>query len=230
MIPDGAIRFLSHDYTESETDSSVTFSVDMSDVDGADSAYIDGDFTENPIAMQSDGEGRYTYATELPAHQFGHYYFLSGSSEESRETVPDSCSGLHHDDRPYHLDEGENQYHFPFGKCEDTSGTTVTFRVDMSDVEAPDGAYLTGELPGELEWVITPMEDEGNEIFSFTVEMAPGTNGAYYFLNGNDWGDRETVPEECVGKFDVDRLFEAPDAEGESREFAFAFGTCDSLN
>lgn len=230
VIENGAIRFLSHDYQSNGAPASVTFSVDMSAVDGAEAAYIAGDVTDGIVAMEAAGDGQYTYTTELPAHSYGEYYFLSSDSADSRETVPTECSGLNHDNRPYHITGAEHLYHFPFGQCEATPMTSITFRVDMTGVDAPSGAYITGEFPGEYEWVITPMTAEGNNIYSLTLEVPVGGTGAYYFLKGSDWGDRETVPAECVGKYDGDRLFTAPESEGDQKVIAFGYGTCTSLN
>jgi hypothetical protein len=55
------------------------------------------------------------------------------------------------------------------------------------------------------------MKAEGNNIFSYTAQMMPGDNGAYYFMNKNAWGSRETVPAECAKRWNSDREYIAPD-------------------
>lgn len=176
LIPEGGIRFLSHDYQKVEANVSVTFSVDMSGVDGASEAFISGDFTNSIIAMEAVGDGIYSYTTELPAHSSGRYYFLTNA--EIRETVPESCNGLNHSDRHYHLGNDGGSYLFPFAGCEITAGTSITFRVDMSSIAGAEAAYITGEFPGDYNWAITPMTAEGNNLFRFTIDVPPGFGGA----------------------------------------------------
>ncbi len=232
VIEEGGIRFLSEDYQGPEQNVEATFEVDMSAQEDISSAYITGDFTDegNLIEMESLGDGLYRYTASLPAHSFGRYHFLSGNSAESRESVPDSCSGLNHSDRHFHLSEAENHYQYPFGACEEEPMAEITFRVDMTGVEgASDSAFVTGDFPGESNWSILPMEADGGNVFSLTLEMPLGSSGAYYFLSGNDWGDRETVPAECAEVYDSDRRFDAPEQTDSSLVLGAPFGSCESL-
>ncbi len=88
------------------------------------------------------------------------------------------------------------------------SPVNVTFKVNMASVDASQGVYITGTM---LDWQITAMNNEGNNIYSYTLQMNPSDTGAYYFLNANNWENREIVPLQCVQYWDSDRGFTVPD-------------------
>lgn len=230
VIENGGIQFLSHDYQLADHEVEVSFQVQMIE-ETTSGAYITGDFTTegNFIEMEDLGDGLYQHTTNLPAHFAGQYYFLTSPDNADKETVPDACTGLDHDNRHYHLGTEDALYQFPFGACDGTPTSNVTFRVDMSAVEGAEQAYVTGDFPGDENWQILPMESESESLFQLTLEMPVGSSGAYYFLEGNDWVDRETVPEECAEVYESDRLFTAPDAAGETSVLAYPYGSCSEL-
>jgi hypothetical protein len=74
----------------------------------------------------------------------------------------------------------------------------VTFRVDMSQqTVAVEGVHIAGSFqdwdPGA-----TIMADMGNNIYSFTTDLTSGETIEYKFINGDEWGEDETVPSECA--------------------------------
>ena len=105
--------------------------------------------------------------------------------------------------------------------------TSITFRVDMSGVRHPDGAFITGSFTGsDGSWRIHPMNHVGGNVYSYRVALSPGDEGAFYFLRGDDWGLRETVPSACAEMWNVDRKYAVSDSEA---AYAFRYGTCDAL-
>jgi len=75
----------------------VVFKVKMTGVDVSKGLYIKGDIknkdgkTWEYIPMQYEGNDIYTHTAYLPADSSGAYYYLTDSSETSREIVPDEC-------------------------------------------------------------------------------------------------------------------------------------------
>ncbi|MCB0570889.1 MAG: T9SS type A sorting domain-containing protein [Phaeodactylibacter sp.] len=80
--------------------------------------------------------------------------------------------------------------------------TTVTFNVDMAKVAewgsvSPDGVHIAGSFQG---WdpAATLMTDNGDGTWSYTTQMAPGTEVQYKYLNGNAWGtDEVNITADC---------------------------------
>ena len=104
----------------------------------------------------------------------------------------------------------------------------VTFRVDMSGISHPGGAFITGSFTGpEDSWRIIRMSSEGDGVYSFQVPLSPGTEGAYYFLSGDDWGLRETVPPPCAQMWDTDRRYAVSQSDV---TFAHQYGSCTEIS
>lgn len=76
----------------------------------------------------------------------------------------------------------------------------VTFKVNMAGVSTTNGVFITGDFTkdGSGNWQFFPMKQVGSStIYTFRTFLNPGQTGAYYFLNDDDWGSRETVPVGC---------------------------------
>ncbi|QEY14044.1 glycosyl hydrolase 53 family protein [Cellvibrio sp. KY-YJ-3] len=101
----------------------------------------------------------------------------------------------------------------------------LTLKVDMTGVDVSQGVYVTGSFSGAGNWALVPMTLEGNNIYTHTAEVAPGAEGAYYFLNANSWSARETVPAECAPWWGVDRGFIA---NGDVT-YAVKWGSCAAI-
>ena len=82
----------------------------------------------------------------------------------------------------------------------------ITFKVDMTGVDASEGVYLTGSFTGSP-WQIIPMVNEGNGIYSYYTYLQPGSEGGFYFLNGPDWTRKESIPSECLSYQDSSRIY-----------------------
>ena len=81
----------------------------------------------------------------------------------------------------------------------------VTFRLTATGISTANGMYITGAFSGQPNWTIVPMINTGNNIFTYTKKMAVADSGAYYYLNGDAWAARETVPSACATWYTTDR-------------------------
>lgn len=73
----------------------------------------------------------------------------------------------------------------------------VSFSVDLGAEEpSPDGVHLAGDFQG---WnpSSTPMTMNSDGVWEVEVVLTPGQDYTYKFVNGNDWGSDEGVPEAC---------------------------------
>lgn len=103
----------------------------------------------------------------------------------------------------------------------------TTFLVDMSGQEvSEEGMYITGSFTGQNEWEIQPMADLGNGIYSYFTYLPEGSEGAFYFLNGNSWEDRETVPDACAEMFETDRAYTIP---GNDSVIDYKWASCEPI-
>ncbi|MBN2174340.1 MAG: hypothetical protein JW731_09420 [Bacteroidales bacterium] len=78
------------------------------------------------------------------------------------------------------------------------AGVSVTFRVDMSQqIVSPDGVHIAGSFQG---WDpgATEMTLEGDNIYTYTHVFNAGEYIEYKFVNGDEWGEDESVPGPCA--------------------------------
>jgi len=76
--------------------------------------------------------------------------------------------------------------------------TSVTFRVDMSlQTVPPEGVHIAGSFQG---WNPggTPMTLTGNNIYEYTAVLVAGETVEYKYINGDEWGEDESVPPACA--------------------------------
>jgi len=96
--------------------------------------------------------------------------------------------------------------------CSDeiTKSFKVTFNVNMLGQNTSNGVYITGsmtELNGN--WQIIPMINMGNGIYTSTFTVMHKDTIAYYYLNANNWSNREVVPTNCATSYNTDRTYYA---------------------
>ncbi|MDA3927801.1 MAG: glycosyl hydrolase 53 family protein [Prolixibacteraceae bacterium] len=125
-----------------------------------------------------------------------------------------------------YMKNGGGSWPYAENYTQEPNNPKITFKVDMKGVDVSQGVYVTGSFSGASDWSILAMENEGNNKYSYTVEMMPGDSGAFYFLNANNWDARETVPADCATWWDVDRGYSV--AENDTT-FAFKWGTCETF-
>ena len=107
----------------------------------------------------------------------------------------------------------------------------ITFEVSMkgSGVEY-DSIFVVGE---QTDWDFVQMEDQGDSLFSATINMNAGDSAAFYFITIGYWASnyvlyREIVPLECdysleYAGWEGDRGIEAPDVNS---TFSYIWGSC----
>lgn len=106
----------------------------------------------------------------------------------------------------------------------------VTFNVDMTGVDVSNGVFVTGEFPnaeGET-WKMNPMTLNYDNVYSYSTEMEVGAAGSYFFLNDDNIGSRESVPEECVEYWGLDRGYKIP-AGSTGETFSYIWSSCDVI-
>jgi hypothetical protein len=72
-----------------------------------------------------------------------------------------------------------------------------TFLVDLSNATVDvNGVHIAGDFQG---WNPggTPMIDLGNGVWSYTTNFSAGQVVTYKYVNGNAWGQDESVPASC---------------------------------
>ena len=102
-------------------------------------------------------------------------------------------------------------------------GNYVTFKVDMSQqTVAPEGVHIAGSFQG---WDpgATPMTDMGNGLYTYTAMFEEAEEIEYKFVNGDEWGEDETVPAECAQNGNRYLTIPAQD----TILTAVCFGSCD---
>ena len=85
----------------------------------------------------------------------------------------------------------------------------VTFQVDMTNEEvSAEGVHVAGSFQG---WNTTSSElsDIGDNIFSITFTLNSGEYHEFKYINGDEWGEDESVPPECANN--NNRFLTTPD-------------------
>lgn len=99
----------------------------------------------------------------------------------------------------------------------------VTFRVDMSfQTVPPEGVHIAGSFqgwdPGATQMTLTT-----NNIYEYTHTFTAGDNIEYKYVNGDEWGEDESVPPACAQN--NNRFLIVP--ETDTTLVAVCFGSCD---
>ena len=178
----------------------ITFQVDMSNETVTGNVYLAGFFNNwNPTATQltNQGNGIYSTVLQLGEGEYVEYKYINGANWEG---VPASCAV--NGNRFYTVPSNDETIPLHcFGSCDPCSSVVpvnVTFRVDMSEqVVVPEGVHIAGSFQG---WNTagTLMDDNGNGIWSKSFVLQSGSYHEYKFLNGDAWGEDESVPAGCA--------------------------------
>ena len=82
------------------------------------------------------------------------------------------------------------------GSCQ--YGISVTFQVDMAQQDVSEsGVHIAGDFQGWDPAATAMIDDDGDNIYSITLALAPNTSYEYKFVNGNTWGLDEYVLGDC---------------------------------
>ncbi|MEO0403729.1 MAG: carbohydrate-binding module family 20 domain-containing protein, partial [Bacteroidota bacterium] len=155
------------------------------------------DPSTTPLADQ--GNGIWSVTVAVAENSSAEYKFINGNAWGQDETIPSGCQS----NGNRLLAAGAMNETLPevcFGSCTVCAPPTVdvTLEVDMSNetVDA-NGVHVAGDFqnwdPGA-----TPLADQGNGIWSVTIQLAQNTTYQYKYINGNVWGQDEGVPAECA--------------------------------
>jgi arabinogalactan endo-1,4-beta-galactosidase len=228
FMENGGGRWTEPQFYEHNSYKKVTFKVSSQNAATPGKMYITGNITGESwkiMPMFYEGQDLYNWSTYLPEGDSGAFYFLSDSLWEARETVPAGCAIWWNTDRGYKIGSNDTIISYKWGTCqsaETPADVKVTFRVDMTGQDVSSGVWMTGSMTGSP-WNILNMYMEGDNIYGLNFTMHPGDSGAYYFMNDNVWGSRETVPRSCADWWNTDRGYKIGVSD---TSYEFTWGTC----
>lgn len=215
----------------------VTFRVDMSQQTvPATGVHIAGSFQNwNPATSQMTltANGVYTFSAQIAQGTAIQYKFINGNTWAGEEQVPSACgvsNGFGGYNRALTVTQDTILPIVCFGSCTTCQplppSKLVTFQVNMSNVASvsPLGVRIAGNFQG---WnpASTPLTSNGS-IWSITVPLPVGQSIEYKFINGNAWGQDETVPAACGTGTPANRFLTVPNAD--TILPAVCFGTCNT--
>lgn len=111
----------------------------------------------------------------------------------------------------------------------------VDFKVDMSGQDVSRGVFLVGT---PTNWQFVALTDQGNSVYTTSMNITIGGHHAYYYITSNSWDDfqayRETVPEACATSdvimndpgWTTDRAFIVPETD---TVMGVKWGSCEVL-
>jgi len=180
----------------------ITLNVDMgNEAIDQTGVHIAGSFQGwNPGAtpMTDIGNGIWSYTLSLAAGSYFEYKFINGNTWGQDESVPGNCNM---NGNRFHTSGGanENLGTVCFGSCAPCPPPPiyVTFQVDMSlETVHPSGVHIAGTFQG---WnpAATPMQNQGNGLWTISIPLEQGVFYEYKFINGNTWGLEETLLPDC---------------------------------
>lgn len=212
------------------------FGVDMGDIEVTGGVYIETDLGKGESSqryqMYNEGDNRYTFVEYLAPESTIRFKFVAVTNMgELTETLPMECNT--NDMRTGVMGHQTTLFGYHWASCDriaegsNPTEVTVTFAVDMTGHNQANGVYITGDFTSEGNWEIIKMKSEGNNIYSYSQKVPVNTEGGWYFLDGENWSDRETVPSECVGYYNSDRGYFIGE---EDVTYAYKFGSCETFN
>lgn len=217
---------------------SVTFRVDMSQQSvAAQGVHIAGSFQGwNPATTQMTltANGVYTYTAQISQGTSIQFKYINGNTWAGEESVPSACgvpNGFGGFNRSLTVTQDTILPVVCFSSCTACASlpptSLVTFRVNMSNVASVSsfGVHIAGNFQN---WnpAATPMQSNGS-VWSHTVALPVGQSIQYKFVNGNAWGQDESVPIACGTGSPVNRILTVP--ANDTILPAVCFGTCDTL-
>ena len=181
----------------------VTFSVNMTGITlSPDGVHLAGNFNGwLPTLMTDNGNNIWSLTATMQAGNSYEYKFINGDFlDTDAEGITGGCTtgplGNRFFTAPF------NPFNLPtycYAQCTACPlQITVTFRVDMANESiAPEGLHLAGSFNG---WstLALPMNYLGYNIYEASVSLSPFIPVEYKYINGDAWGEEETVPPGCA--------------------------------
>jgi 1,4-alpha-glucan branching enzyme len=193
-----------------ETPVNVTFQVNMSEqIVSADGVTIVGTFIDGvnaQYAMTDDNADEiYEVTLEVDANQTILYAFVNGLTALEEESVPAQCSttGEIGEIRRF-IQTTTSDLILPavcFSSCNlcgAQSTNQITFQVNMvNETVSADGVHIAGNFQNWDPAATELTDGNGDGIYEVTLELDEWANLNYKFINGNTWGQAESVPSSC---------------------------------
>jgi len=175
---------------------SVTWNIDFSSTTvGEGGPFVAGGccFGNSVYALtDEDGDGIHSLTIRRQPGFSSNYTFLSDACADwsCKENIEgqDCADPNNFNDRFLAELSGDVVINSCYGQCIDGACVTVpssvvTFRVDMGDEDvSADGVFIGGQFTA---WQPMPMTAEGDDIYSFVMELDEGPH-EYLYFNGND--------------------------------------------
>ena len=215
----------------------VTFRVDMSgQTVSSEGVHVAGNFQAwNPGATAMSEEGNNIYEVTVPvltSIRVLQYKFVNGNDWGMEETPGAGCANGDNN-RIFNLVDAGDMVELPvatFGGCDNPVPTrTVVFRVNLDGAAADaNGVHVAGSFQG---WTpdATPMTNVEGDTYEVAAEvMKPIVYLEYKYLNGNAWGNDESVPEDCSYNNNRYAIMELDSPDSVFLE-TYVLGTCNDL-
>jgi len=191
---------------------SVTFQVDMTGLTvSSNGVHIAGSFqgwnpAVTPMTPAAHNGNIYTYTTNLPLGDVVEWKYINGNSWGSEEFVPGACAinGQGGGNRSHTVVAGNNILSpVMFGSCSVFTPVpvNVTFMLSMQGLTvSPNGVHIAGSFQGWNPSTSALTQDPQNpSVWSYTHSGLMSGDTIYYkFINGNAWGNDESVSGSCV--------------------------------
>lgn len=153
-------------------------------------------------AMFSSANSKYAYVANVDPNDTYLYKFINGDYWGVDEwgwegaIAPDECTT----EGNRTVEVGAEDVSLDavcYESCSECELTEVTLRVNLSNILeiSPEGVHVAGDFQG---WNVggTELTDVGDNIYEVTLWLGQGSY-QYKFINGNAWGDDESIPAEC---------------------------------
>ena len=224
----------------------VTFRVDMNQQSSVSTngVHVAGDFQAaagfpgdwNPATTalnDADQDGIYEVTVQIPAGSY-QYKFINGNAWGQDELAPAACA-VSGTNRGLTVN-GDTLLpavcYSLCAPCATGNNFDVTFRVDMSqETVSTNGVHVAGNFqsaagfPSNWNPGTTALSDtDGDGIYEVTLSL-PGGSYQYKYVNGNAWGNDESVPGGCATSNNREVII-----SGDSVLFAYCFGTCSNCS
>ncbi|MDD4741376.1 MAG: lamin tail domain-containing protein [Bacteroidales bacterium] len=187
----------------------VTFQVDMSEQTVSDDGVsVAGDFQNEAgypnnwapgetMMTQVGATSVYALTVQLPAGTYS-FKYINGITWGADESVPPGCA-FGGNRQVIVGDAAVVLEAVCFGSCTvcNPPQLEVTFQVNMAELDiAAEGVHIAGSFQG---WnpASTEMTLDHDAVYTFTATLEEGSYHEFKYVNGNSWGQDESVPGAC---------------------------------
>ena len=181
-----------------------------------------------PRLVDTDGDGVYTGTLSLPAGHGNVFTYKLGAYYPGVEEIPGENGSMDNEagfgaDKVYYIPtdaSGTVMLETVFGSNNPANPflpRNITLHVDMNNQEVSEnGVHVAGSFQGWDPTATQLQDPDMDGIYAVNIEAVAGDTLYYKFLNGNAWGDDESVPDPAcggAGGFGSDRFLVVPDVD-----------------